>query len=168
MTIYLRDRLSHGEVRVDDDEEQEHLSSLVSVLTTCLALLLSPQEFPLQEPYTSSFHPFPRLASSLLASLAQVQEVARARQPQEEGFQADFQSEEDRKRLLELTWCEGEVEVVRQVKVLMEHYRGDCLYRARGEYELVGLLDRISEQVTGELQEVIPAMSYRCPWQLAG
>ena len=148
MSIYLRDRLSHGEVRVDDVEEQEHLGSLVSVLTTCLALLLSPQEFLLQEPYTSPFHSFPRLASSLLASLAKVQEVARARQPQEEGFQADFQSEEDRRRLVELTGCEGEEEVVRQVKDRLEEYRGDCLYRPRGEYELVGLLDRISEQVT--------------------
>ena len=46
-------------MRGDDDSAQEQLSTLVSVLTSCLALLLSPQELPLQEPYISPFHPFP-------------------------------------------------------------------------------------------------------------
>ena len=49
--------------------------------------------------YTSPFDPVPLLDSSLLASLAQVQEVARARWVREEGFQAAWQSEEDRRRL---------------------------------------------------------------------
>ena len=41
----------------------------------------------------------------------------------QEGFQADWQPEEDRGRLLELTGLQGQEEVVREVRVLLQGYR---------------------------------------------
>ena len=65
-----------------------------------------------------------------------------ARRVREEGFQAAWQSEEDRRRL------ETEEELVREARGCLEGYRRDCLYRYRVEYGLVGLLDMMSEQVS--------------------
>ena len=65
-----------------------------------------------------------------------------ARRVREEGFQAAWQSEEDRRRL------ETEEELVREARGCLEGYRRDCLYWYRVEYGLVGLLDMMSEQVS--------------------
>ena len=68
--------------------------------------------------------------------------MARARWVREEGFQAAWQSEDDRRRL------ETEEELVREARGCLEGYRRDCLYRYRVEYGLVGLLDMMLEQVS--------------------
>ena len=52
-----------------------------------------------------------------------MQEGARARQARQEGFQADWQPEEDRRRLLELTGLQGQEEVVREVRGRLQGYR---------------------------------------------
>jgi len=64
-----RDRLSHGEIAVEKEEEKSHLASLGSILVAILLHLLSPSsDNPLLPLIQSAFHPAARLAKSILSS----------------------------------------------------------------------------------------------------
>ena len=138
-----RDRLSHGEIAVEEEEEKRHLASLGSSLLTILLHLLSPSgnTLPLIQ---SAFHPSARLAKSLLSSFEALVSLERVEVAAREEVAA---FETDPAQLPELSAPVDNSEM----KKVLEPYCGSCMYRPKQEYEVLSLLERAGRKLVEAL-----------------
>ena len=136
-----RDRLSHGEIAVEEKEEKEHLDSLGFVLVAILVDLLSPSNtLPLIQ---SAFHPAAKLAKSLLGSLEALTKLEKVEAMAREEV-LTFQPDADLPELC--TSVESS-----EMKKVLAPFCGSCLYRPKQECEMLSLLERAGSKLVEAL-----------------
>ena len=133
-----RDRLSHGEIAVE--EEEENLASLGSILLAILLHLISPSDnaLPLIQ---SAFHPAARLAKSLVSSfeaLASLEKVEMAAREEVLAFQTDP---------AQLPEVSTAVPDNSDKTKKLKPFCGSCMYRPKQEYEVLSLLERTGRKL---------------------
>ena len=146
-----RDRLSHGEIAVERQEEKKHLASLSSLLVVILAELFAPSDFlPVIQ---SAFHPAARLAKSLVKSIeafSSLEKVHTAAREEVLAFQADAQLPQM------ITLADHS-----DITLMLTPYRGNCMYRPKQEYEILSLLERSGIKLVEALTRLEASLEVR-------
>ena len=147
-----RDRLSHGEIAVEREEEKKHLASLSSLLVVILAELFAPSDsLPVIQ---SAFHPAARLAKSLVNSIevfSSLDKVHTAAREEVLAFQGDAQ----------LPQMATSVADHSDITRMLTPYRGNCMYRPKQEYEILSLLERSGIKLVEALTRLEASLEVR-------
>jgi len=184
----VRDKLSHGEVpfslNLADDKSQKVMKTLANHLLTVLIILLSKNTSSHQiskdlsevlqtyQSYKSLFHPSTLLVNSLLQNLADITIIDQVESPANFEFENCernlFSQEESCSALItfmgsvfvdtnDLTNL-SRSEILLNINEALKFYKGSTLYRPRQEYEVLTLLQKISDQISLACERVVENM----------
>jgi len=180
----VRDKLSHGEVlfsfNSDDEKSQKVMKALAGHLLAVLVILLSKKTVtPVSEDltqvlqtyqnYKSLFHPTTLLVNSLLQNLANIEKISFVKTPSDFEFEKtelDFFKPEENSTALKYFLesvtaginCQNGIsrpEIIQNVSKALKCYQGSTLYRPRHEYEMLTVLQKISDQVSLTCERVV-------------
>jgi len=184
----VRDKLSHGEVvfslNLTDENSQKVMQSVASHLLTVLVILLSKKVSEHLIPknlvgvlqtyknYRSMFHPTTLLVKSLQENLYHIENIDLIENPDNfelEIMDTDVFMLEEYKSTLDifigflfsdsndLTGLSN-MDISKTVSEALKGYRGSTLYRPRQEYEVLNLLQKISDQISVACQRIVENM----------
>jgi len=182
----VRDKLSHGEVlfSVNLTGENSHkvMKSVASHLFAVLVILLSkkisdhliPESLigvlKTYKDYKSIFHPTTLLVKSLQENLNHIENINKIENPDNlelDIVDTDVFEREEYKSTLNIFSTDDNVlsvtgvsksDILKTVSETLKGYKGSTLYRPRQEYEVLTLLQKISDQISEACHRIIENM----------
>jgi len=170
----IRDKLSHGEVffSLDSNERDSNIimKTVAQHLLTVLVNILSKanrksiidichsadSSYTVQtyRDYKSVFHPTTLLINSLIDNLNQINKISLLKIPSSMDL-IQLKSEDiDESVIILIQQClrkdvkSLDSDCLTHFEQCMRYYRGACLYRSRQEYEILTLLQKVSDQIS--------------------
>eukprot|EP00092_Neocalanus_flemingeri_P001078 GFUD01001149.1.p1 GENE.GFUD01001149.1~~GFUD01001149.1.p1 ORF type:complete len:655 (-),score=153.21 GFUD01001149.1:11-1975(-) len=184
----VRDKLSHGEVLFSlssspEEKSQGEMKTLASHLLVILVILLSKKSVNLTvskdldeilknyQNYKTLFHPSTLLVNSLLENLVKLEEICSVKPPTDFEFEiVSFDPFSQNGCLPDQIYMESMLldhdgqnnlsrkEFLHNISSTLQSYRGSSLYRPRQEYEVITVLQKISDQVSLSCERVLESL----------